>query len=241
MILGLEHNFIFIHLEKCGGTTVEVSLWPYLDKHDIVFGSSSDFGILLDDFYGLELYNNYKLAKHSYVDEVKAKVPQYNRMYKFSTVRNPIDMMVSYYFYSKRIVNQYAAHFQIEDILEYTKGQIYPESWAGQEWLWSYTESVRENGGFDYFISYIFDNAYSFGKPQCQKLDESVEAFNIKTLHKFWPEILEKCNLDTTIPLLNAKNTSPRDPLKISTKTKNKIKKHFADDYEDYGHLFVVE
>jgi hypothetical protein len=40
MILSYSKKFVFIHLDKCGGTSVEFSLRPYLPKQDLVLGDS---------------------------------------------------------------------------------------------------------------------------------------------------------------------------------------------------------
>ena len=50
MILGKHKHFIFIHLEKCGGTSVENALAPYLLWDDIIMGSTH-FGEQLQAFY----------------------------------------------------------------------------------------------------------------------------------------------------------------------------------------------
>lgn len=40
MIISHSHKFIFIHISKCGGTSITNALLPYLGENDLVLGSS---------------------------------------------------------------------------------------------------------------------------------------------------------------------------------------------------------
>ena len=39
MIISYSKNFIYLHLEKCGGTSIENAIVPFLNKNDIQVGS----------------------------------------------------------------------------------------------------------------------------------------------------------------------------------------------------------
>ena len=38
MIISHKHKFIFIHINKCGGSSVTRALMPYLGPNDLVLG-----------------------------------------------------------------------------------------------------------------------------------------------------------------------------------------------------------
>lgn len=65
-----EHKFIYIHPPKTGGTSIEKLFIPDADKTDVPH-------------------------KHKYAEFFWQ--PQYSDWYRFGTVRNPWDRMVSYY------------------------------------------------------------------------------------------------------------------------------------------------
>ena len=72
-----SHKFIFIHIPKTAGTSISEALRPY--------------GLTGEGHYTLQRIQN----KSSITDE------QLNTFYKFAVVRNPWDIVVSHYSYSK--------------------------------------------------------------------------------------------------------------------------------------------
>lgn len=100
-----NQNFVFVHLHKCGGTSVERALCNRMAWNDIVLGSSP---------YGEKLQQIYKpafgLDKHSSAADIKAVIGDdvWDSYFTFATVRHPFDRIVSYYSYIKTFyVNLY--------------------------------------------------------------------------------------------------------------------------------------
>jgi len=94
MIISHLHKFIFIHINKCAGTSISRTLLPFLGKDDILLGCTPE-GELLNkrsfQFGGLN--------KHSNVNEIKNSIDSsiWNSYFKFTFVRNPWDRLVSKY------------------------------------------------------------------------------------------------------------------------------------------------
>ena len=71
-----EFRFIFIHINKCGGTSIEKAFDPDADRRDVPF-------------------------KHDSAEAYRRRFPdQFRSYFKFSFVRNPWDWLVSRYFWS---------------------------------------------------------------------------------------------------------------------------------------------
>ena len=89
-MISLKHKFIFIHIPKCGGTTLEESL---VDGSCIFRGNTWPHNLKL----------HYPL-NHCTLDDIKeSKVlyPNFDKFYSFTFVRNPFSRLLSEYFYLK--------------------------------------------------------------------------------------------------------------------------------------------
>jgi len=97
MIISHKYKFIFIHIPKCAGTSITRTLAPLLGEHDLVIGCTPE---------GERLHQeNMKkggLTKHSTAQQIMQHVgPEiWNSYFKFSFVRNPWDLLVSWYLWS---------------------------------------------------------------------------------------------------------------------------------------------
>lgn len=111
MLISNSKGFIYIHLNKSGGTSIECALSGILRWDDLVLGST-EFGEALQPVYKRFL----GLAKHSSAAEVRRFVGEetWHRYFKFSTVRNPYALAVSQYTYSMQHLKMaYATHGQL--------------------------------------------------------------------------------------------------------------------------------
>ena len=96
-MISTKYKILFIHVPKTGGNSIQNILKYYSD--DIIVAPSEHQD-------GIERFevrnNNYNITKHSNLSQYKSVMPDdiYNSLFKFATIRNPWDMMISYYFSS---------------------------------------------------------------------------------------------------------------------------------------------
>jgi hypothetical protein len=97
MFISNSKKFIYLHLYKCAGTSVEVALSRTLQWNDILIGSTKA-GEALPDTYQ-ELFG---LHEQSTAQEIKEVIGDsyWDSHFKFTTVRNPYSLAVSQYTFS---------------------------------------------------------------------------------------------------------------------------------------------
>lgn len=103
-MISSQYKFIFIHAPKTGGNSIQSILKSFSDD-DIVIVSDHQDGV-----ERFETRNkNYGFTKHSTLSNYKWELPRqiYSSMFKFSTIRNPWDRMVSFYFSPHREVKEF--------------------------------------------------------------------------------------------------------------------------------------
>ena len=94
MIVSHKHKFIFVHINKCAGTSITHALIPYLAKTDIVLGCTTEFEEL-----SAEGFRSGGLWKHSKAREARGILGEeiWRDYYTFSFIRNPWELALSEY------------------------------------------------------------------------------------------------------------------------------------------------
>jgi hypothetical protein len=242
MIISPSRGFIFIHLEKCGGTSVEAALQPYLHWSDIIMGSTiygERYQQNLYERYSIEKVNKTMLWKHSTAKEIESFIlpENWKDFNKISVVRDPIDLVKSLYFFSQTSVKYHIGRINRQKWKELIRTQDFPTAWPYTEgFVHGYAESVINDSGIDGFVRYIFKDNFSFIRPQVHRL----EAFSTKdlgmvkdlsVLDEEWQDVLDAAGIEKSVPLERL-NVSERDKIDLSPKSIKIIKKHFAIDYQ---------
>lgn len=100
MLLSLKYNFLFVHIAKTGGTSVRSALQPlrWRDPWYYAQGICHRLSKLSGDRIGM------KFPRHSKAILAKEALPEafYQRLFKFTFVRNPWDLQVSSYHHIRR-------------------------------------------------------------------------------------------------------------------------------------------
>lgn len=105
MIISISRRFIFVHLHKCGGESIETTLAPHLTVNDFLNGASAsviqpwETEMMLDRLVGLN--------KHASAREIRQRLGGlYDAFFSFATVRRPERRIYSLYSFCIGLVRQ---------------------------------------------------------------------------------------------------------------------------------------
>lgn len=237
MIISKSKKFSFIHLEKCGGTSIEFALEKYLKWDDLVMGGTNigvDLAILYNRHYGFRWMKKNAIWKHSNVYDLKRHLgEEYKDYYTFATVRDPMELMKSFYFYAKKIGDSYVNEKKIENIEDFVYGNEFPATWINDDsYMLDYFESRVDGKNFNGFVERMISKKRDCIVPQMNRLDDSVDMYDLSTINDSWTKILSKLNIDKNCPLPIMNKSERNESFRVSKKTNDLVHDHFAIDYE---------
>lgn len=94
-MISIQKKFLFVHVPKTGGNSIQNALSRY-SEDDIVELNKHHDGV-----ERFEIRNQkYDITKHSTLSHYKSVLDEtiYGSLFKFASIRNPWDLMISYYF-----------------------------------------------------------------------------------------------------------------------------------------------
>ena len=118
-MLSTGHRFLFIHVPKTGGNSIQGVLAPYSDDRIVRLSPHQD---------GVERFEvrsgQYRTKKHSTLSVYRREYGEtlLDGLYKFCCVRNPWDRCISHYFSPHRGV----VHWNESEFLRFVREQVRP-------------------------------------------------------------------------------------------------------------------
>lgn len=99
-IISHNHDLVFVHIPKCGGSSVEAGFQQHVRWGDYVIGSTREGEILHK-----QVFNTlYGITKHATAMEIRAALgARFARMRVAALVREPLQVVESYYRFSRSI------------------------------------------------------------------------------------------------------------------------------------------
>jgi hypothetical protein len=233
MIISLNKRYVFVHIHKCAGTSIEVALAKSLKHNDIVLGSTKS-GEKYQEFFKRSI----GLNKHSTAMEARGFLGEamYAKFFKFAFVRNPIDRLHSLYSYALKLAHD--AELTDDERRQFEANGQWPDR---PPFRYKAVAAALESKSFSEFALHPLTWADAGAQPQwqsvCNAHGELIVDFigKVESIEQDFGHICEK--LEVTVPL-EVKNSSHEkksahelSPLALST-----IRERFARDFQLFGY-----
>ena len=175
-MISRANQYIFVHIPKCGGTSVEKSLLM-MENVDLNLGKRGQFGL---GRLSKETKREYKLAINGAQHSLLSQYPPacQKDYFCFTFVRNPWDLLVSKYFYFRR---RYTSVSFKEMITRMDDSRMYPR----HRLKFNQTDFINSN------INYVgrFETLEADFKKICTTLDlnpPKLERLNTTNHAPYW-------------------------------------------------------
>ena len=240
MILSHSDRFIYTHLEKCGGTSVEKALAHNLYENVLILGST-----IVGELRQAQMFAQWGegrvkrdfLWKHSTTPQIYQfqKNNAWTSYKKFSVIRDPVELAKSLFAYSQKVT---AYHVRDEHLWpSYIVYGTWPKGFPyTEDYVRSYITSAVKGKKFDGFVDDMIHNQYLCFSPYYWRLRPSVFdkdlglVVDLSQLNDRWEEIQDY--LDVPHHPLEHLNKSGSADLHISQVSVDRIKKRFEIDYD---------
>lgn len=233
MIISLNRRYVFVHIHKCAGTSIEVALAKSLRHNDIVLGSTKS-GEKYQEFFKRTI----GLNKHSTAQEARGFLGEtlYAKFYKFAFVRHPIDRLHSLYSYALRLAHDTDLSDEEQRIFN-AHGQ-----WPDRPpFRYKAVAAALESRSFSDFALHPLTWADAGAQPQWQSLCDAsgnlIVDFvgKVESIEQDFARVCEKLEVDVPLEVRNS-STEKKSALELSPLALATVKERFARDFELLGY-----
>tara|TARA_Y200000002_G_scaffold306413_1_gene262354 strand:+ start:3903 stop:4652 length:750 start_codon:yes stop_codon:yes gene_type:complete len=240
MIICHSKKFIYIHIPKTGGESVEKALEchlkrPLLNQKDLILGSTK-LGKKLNKYYR----KKYSLHKHSNIQKIFDLYNSKNQLNDYrigATIRDPISRCFSYFNYIANIVENGLNRINRPKDYYYFIKRIEENDYGKMNFLkWRITKAYLESNGDP---NLFFNNFYFKGINQQVNFFKLESKISTKLILIKLEEINSSSNLfEKLTGIKNLKipyqNKSPQKIANFNSVRKNTIKILYGQFKEDY-------
>jgi hypothetical protein len=241
MIICHSRKFIFVHIHKTGGTSIERALDPHLAWNDLILGGSP-FGEKIQQPYS----RKFGLAKHSTVADIErvcgsSLIEDY---YVFSLVRHPLSRLCSVYNFVATTLQKWAKQQNIsfEDVGQHITAEAAKKK-PGLKW--ASTKAFLESRSFAEFIRRPELTEAPGFRPQTSCLageDDRLKAeyFRLEDCPGWIAGLNGKLGLDFSLPRENESRVKLVDDQSVGDEDRAYIESAFRQDYETFGYTAAL-
>jgi hypothetical protein len=227
-----SRKFIFVHLHKCGGTSVEQAFAPHARWNDLIIGSTF-WGEWLQPLYK----RRYGLTKHSRASTIRRAVgPQvWSDYWTIALVRHPMRIYESFYDWVAEMADGYMARKDLDrdQFIRFCRTSAFIPSFA----RWPITHAYADSASFPEFIELVLARRL-MAETLTDRLSQAGavivdEVYRLEEMDRFWQAFEGRTGLK--LERLHANRSKARahawEPRHVE-----EIHRRFRDDFVNFGY-----
>jgi Sulfotransferase family len=236
MIISLNRRYVFVHIHKCAGTSIEIALAKSLRHNDLVFGSTKS-GEKHQDFFRRAI----GLNKHSTAREARGFLGDeyWTRSFKFAFVRHPVDRLRSLFHYAHKLAE--GTPMTEEELHAFNNEGRLPDK---APYRYKAVRAAMKSGSFSEFAMHPLTWQDSGAQPQwesvCDDAGELIVDFigKVETIEQDWAILTKRLEVDAPLDVKNSSGDRAAEQLSEQAleTVKQKYERDFAlFDYQSTG------
>jgi hypothetical protein len=238
MIISHSRRFVFVHIHKAGGTSVERALDPHLAWNDLILGGS-EFGERIQAPY----QKRFALNKHSTVSEIETVCGSryLDEYFTFALVRHPVARVCSVYNFVATALGRIAERHKIAlaDLLKNCTPQMRKKSPALN---WTSSRIFATTSGFSEFLRHPKTATVPGFRPQVSSLvragqdDVAISHFRLEDYPTWSSQLGGRLGLEFALPHANKSGANLVSPESVSADDRHLIESQYAADMRAFGY-----
>jgi len=236
MIISLNRRFVFVHIHKCAGTSVEMALGKLLRHNDLVIGSTKS-GERNQDFFSRTI----GLNKHSTAAEARRWMgdDMWGKCFKFAFVRHPVDRLLSLYSYALRLAE--GTPMEPAEQARYAQDGSLPDR---PPYRYKAVRAALKTKNFSEFALHPLTWQDAGSRPQWESVCDAdghlIVDFigKVESIEQDWARIVTQLAIEAELEVRNAspgRSTKQLNPAALAM-----VRQRFAKDFELFGYSTEV-
>jgi hypothetical protein len=244
MIISNSLRFVYIHIHKAGGTSMEIGLGPHLKWNDLSLGGTV-FGEAVNEAFR----NRYQLNKHSSISEVETICGKriLEEYYVFSTVRHPLLRICSLYNFVGGIVLKFTSKNRLFKNIR----NVFFDNMIGKDLNkyaslyhslgWPASRAFILTNNFSSFIRHpelMRESAFDTQVSRLRASDGRIRGdfYKLETQQDWLPHLREKLGFTFDFPHANESKVKLVSPKDVNQEDLRFIWKRFEEDYQEFSY-----
>ena len=236
MIICNSRRFVFVHIHRTGGSSVERAIEPILSWNDLILGSTP-FGERIQGPY----YSRFGLHKHSTLGDIERVCGSFlvKDYYVFATVRHPIARLCSLYNFLASTLHSIGVKHGKS--LEELAAIAAAGNSSIAEMHWQEIKIFLETKTFSEFIHDERLLQFLSFATQVSSLHNSngkisAAFLRIEEAAGWLPAVRNRLGFDLQIGMENASERKLMTPDLVSSQDLHFLQERFAEDYAAFGY-----